>query len=191
MYIVALPIDMPEAAQAVDSVVSGPRVPNRIDTSAAPMLAISAVTQNGLSRSGPAENSFSCAISWVIRPPMPVPIEQPIRSPSASMSMPECSIASPAAFTAICANRSVLRIVRLSMNRLGSNSLISPPMSTQSSGIVTASTFETPERPLRIASHVSAAFRPHGVIAPNPVTTTASSLSLMLPALRRPPARHR
>jgi hypothetical protein len=58
MYIVALPSDIPDAAQAVHSVVSGPRVPSAIDTSAAPMFAIRAVTQNGFSRWGPSSNSL-------------------------------------------------------------------------------------------------------------------------------------
>ena len=59
MYIVAFPSDMPDAAQAVVSVVSGPRVPSAIDVSAAPMFEMSAVTQNGFRRSGPASKSFA------------------------------------------------------------------------------------------------------------------------------------
>ena len=109
------PIDMADAAQAVHSVVSGPRVPSAIDISAAPMFGIRAVTQNGLRRSGPASNSLRCAISSVLRPPMPVPIEQPIRSASARMSMPASSTAIVAAATANCAKRSVFRTERCSM----------------------------------------------------------------------------
>jgi len=104
-----------DAAQAVNSVVSGPRVPSAIDISAAPMFGIRAVTQNGLRRSGPASNSLRCAISSVLRPPMPVPIEQPIRSASARMSMPASSTAIVAAATANCAKRSVFRTERCSM----------------------------------------------------------------------------
>ena len=114
MYMVALPSDMPDAAQAVHSVVSGPRVPSAIDTSAAPMLAIRAVTQNGLSRSGPASKSLAWAISCVFSPPMPVPIEQPIRAASAAMSRSASATAWVAAATDSWAKRSVFRTVRLS-----------------------------------------------------------------------------
>ena len=117
----AFPSDIPEAAQAVHSVVSGPRVPSAIDTSAAPMLAISAVTQKGLRRSGPASKSFAWAISCVFSPPMPVPIEQPIRAASAAMSRSASATACVAAATDRCAKRSVLRTVRLSMYSVGSN----------------------------------------------------------------------
>ena len=100
---------MADAAQAVHSVVSGPRVPSAIDISAAPMFGIRAVTQNGLSRSGPASNSLRCAISSVFRPPMPVPIEQPIRSRVGADVDAGVLDGLVAAATANCAKRSVLR----------------------------------------------------------------------------------
>ena len=95
--------------------VSGPRVPCNIEISAAPIFGISAVTQYGFSRSGPASNSLRCAVSWVCRPPMPVPTEQPIRSASSRISMPESSIACCAAASAKWTKRSVRRAVRRSM----------------------------------------------------------------------------
>jgi hypothetical protein len=58
MYMTAFPTDIAEAAQAVHSVVSGPRVPYIIEISAAPMFGIRAVTQYGFRRSGPASNSL-------------------------------------------------------------------------------------------------------------------------------------
>ena len=109
MYSVAFPSDMPDAAHAVVSVVRGPRVPSAVDVSAAPMFEIRAVTQNGFSRSGPASKSFAYATSCVRRPPMPVPIEHPIRAASAAMSRSASATACDAAATASWAKRSVFR----------------------------------------------------------------------------------
>ena len=64
------------AAQAVHDATSGPRVPSSIDTYAAPMLGISAGTQNGENRSMPFANRCSCAMKSVFSPPMPEPIER-------------------------------------------------------------------------------------------------------------------
>ena len=95
----ASPIAIDEAAQAVVTVLDGPRKPYSIETIAAPMFGISIVIQSGLMRSMPFENRCSCAMSSVCRPPMPVATAVPVRSPrpSAVTSRPESSIASRAA----------------------------------------------------------------------------------------------
>jgi hypothetical protein len=55
----AWPIAMLEAAQAVHSDQSGPRVPSSIETQAAPMFGMIAGIENGLTRSGPRASSWS------------------------------------------------------------------------------------------------------------------------------------
>ena len=50
---------MLEAAQAVHSDQSGPRVPSSIETQAAPMFGMIAGIENGLMRSGPRSISWS------------------------------------------------------------------------------------------------------------------------------------
>ena len=56
---IASPIAMFEAAQAVHSDVSGPRVPSSIETQAAPMFGMIAGIESGLTRSGPRSSSWS------------------------------------------------------------------------------------------------------------------------------------
>ena len=189
----ALPIDMPDAAQAVHSVVSGPRVPSAIDTSAAPMLAISAVTQNGLSRSGPASNSLAWAISCVFSPPMPVPIEQPIRAASA---------------------RDIQVGVRNRLGR-GRDGQLGEAVGLAHRALVhvlgRVEPLHLPGDVHRALGHLEALdarharparpgcsprcrrmFSPHGVTAPIPeITTRRLPLALISPTLRPPPARLR
>ena len=55
----ACPIAMFEAAHAVHSDQSGPRVPSSIETQAAPMFGMIAGIENGLIRSGPRARSWS------------------------------------------------------------------------------------------------------------------------------------
>ena len=95
----ASPIAIEDAAQAVVTVLDGPRKPYSIETIAAPMFGISIVIQSGLMRSMPLAKRCSWARSSVCRPPMPVATAVPVRSPSPSAvtSRPESSIASRAA----------------------------------------------------------------------------------------------
>ena len=60
MWSSALPIAMLDAAQAVHSDDSGPRVPSQIDTQPAPMFGRIDGIENGPTRSGP----FSQRILW-------------------------------------------------------------------------------------------------------------------------------
>jgi hypothetical protein len=55
----ASPMAMFEAAHAVHSEVSGPRVPSSMETQAAPMLGMIAGMESGLTRSGPRSSSWS------------------------------------------------------------------------------------------------------------------------------------
>ena len=66
------------------------------------MLGISAGTQNGENRSMPFANRCSWAVKSVFSPPMPEPIEQPMRSASGAISSRAFSTASRAATTAKC-----------------------------------------------------------------------------------------
>ena len=56
---IASPMAMFEAAHAVHSDVSGPRVPSSMETQAAPMFGMIAVIESGLTRSGPRASSWS------------------------------------------------------------------------------------------------------------------------------------
>ena len=182
---------MADAAHAVVSVVSGPRVPSAIDVSAAPMFEMRAVTQNGFSRSGPASKSFAYATSCVRRPPIPVPIEHPIRAASAAMSRSASATACVAAATASCAKRSVFLTDFRSMYSSGSKPFTWPAIFGVPSGTTNSSMRETPDRPERMPSQVSSIVFPHGVIPPSPVMTTRRRpfAALMSPILRRPQVR--
>ena len=114
-----------EAAHAVHSESSGPRVPSSIETQPAPRLGMIAGIENGLTRSGPRSTSTEWH-SWNDRsPPMPVAIAAPIRWASGSISRPESETACRAAARIRCVNRSIRRAALRSIQSVGSKSFTS------------------------------------------------------------------
>jgi hypothetical protein len=114
-----------DAAQAVHSERSGPRVPSSIETQPAPRFGMIDGIENGLTRSGPRVVSVSQQ-SWKdFRPPMPVATAAPIRSASLAMSMPESDSACRAAASTRCVNRSIRRTCFLSTQSAASKSFTS------------------------------------------------------------------
>ena len=112
-----------EAAQAVHSEESGPRVPSTIDTHPAPMFGSRDGIENGPTRSGPL-SIRTLWQSWkLFRPPMPVAMDAPIRSASAATSMPESRCAWMAAASTIWVKRSILRELLRSIQSVGVEAL--------------------------------------------------------------------
>ena len=74
------PIAMLEAAHAVHSESSGPRVPSSIETQPAARFGMIWTIENGLTRSGPRSLSWSTHASNDLRPPIPVATAAPTRS---------------------------------------------------------------------------------------------------------------
>ena len=90
------------------------------------MSAMNDGTRNGDTRPGPLWKKTSNCSSSVPRPPMPLPIMQPMSSPSAAMSSPDCSIASAEAAIARCVKRSIRRTSLRSSHCSASNPATSP-----------------------------------------------------------------
>ena len=123
----ASPIACELEAQAETVEKLGPLKPYRMDIWPGAMSVIIIGIKNGLIRRGPRSMSVRDCCSKVCIPPIPELTITPIRSLSSlSKSMPECFTAFPAATTANCVNRSILRLSLRSMNSSGEKSLISP-----------------------------------------------------------------
>ena len=107
---------------------------------------------------------------------MPVPITTPVRSASGIRPLkPASSIACRTAATANCEARDMRRASLPGMYWVGSNPLISPAMVQGRPVVSKRVIWSMPERPLSTPSQLSATFKPTGVIAPMPVTTTRGS----------------
>ena len=119
------PMAMFDAAQAVHSERSGPRVPSSIETQPAPRFGMIDGIENGLTRSGPRVVSVSQQSWKERRPPMPVATAAPMRSASLAMSIPESDSACRAAASTRCVNRSIRRTCFLSTQSAASKSFTS------------------------------------------------------------------
>ena len=103
------PIAMFDAAQAVHSERSGPRVPSSIETQPAARFGMIWTIENGLTRSGPRSLSWSTQTSKDFSPPMPVATAAPTRSAIGAIWRPESVSACRAAASARCVKRSMRR----------------------------------------------------------------------------------
>jgi hypothetical protein len=154
---VALATACVPAAQAVQVFSAGPWRPWRIETAAVGAFAIIIGTRNGETRRSPRSRRIWIWSSRVWMPPMPVPIQTPLRLGSA-MSSPACSSAMSAAAMANWVQRSVRRTsLGLSNQGLGSKSWTR--RSPSGAG---------PFRPSQKASTPM----PQGATTPSPVTAT-------------------
>ena len=70
-------------------------MPSSIETRLAPMFGMIAVSENGLTRSGPRSSKVSHVSSNDLRPPIAVPKETPTRSHSGSISSPASCLRLP------------------------------------------------------------------------------------------------
>ena len=138
------------------------------------MLLMSIGITNGESRPGPFCRSTVCCASSVARPPMPLPIMQPKRSGFATGAvMPASSIASRAAPTASCVNRSARRTSLGTLkNFTGSNPRTSPAILQSNAAVSNCVIGPMPLTPfVMLLQKVWMSF-PTGVRTPIPVMTT-------------------
>ena len=136
--------------------------PYFIETAAAAAFDICAGIPSGDILAGPRSRSTSCWSSIVWIPPIPVARMQPSRigSYGRSPSQPASAIASPAATSASCENRSSRRISLTVRSSLGSKSVHAPAPS------------KIPHSPAAQREYSASAPTPSGVTAPSPVITT-------------------
>src|SRR6476620_579080 len=162
-------------AQADTGVWAPARAPISSETAAEDALGMSMGTARGKTRRGPFSRRLSHWSSSVQTPPIPVPMQAARRSGSTS-GAPASAQASREAMRAYWALGSSRRTSTLVSTSSGwvwivaANFTGSSYFSTQSKGMVFA-----PDRPARMASHVSGTLPPTGVVAPRPVTTTRRS----------------
>src|SRR5436190_3976840 len=166
------PIAICEAAQAAHDDRSGPRVPSSIETRAAAAFGITANNENGLTRPGPPSPTVSQQPSSARIPPIAVATEAPTRSGSFPISIPASASACRAAATTSCANRSICRARRDTIQRAGSNSFASQAKPTGKPLASNAPIGPAAERPSTKRSQLNPTPSANGVTAPNPVTTT-------------------
>ena len=84
---------MLDAAHAVHSDTSGPRVPSSIETHPAARFGSVCTIENGLTRSGPRRSIWRTHSSNELTPPIAVAIAAPVRSATRSTTRPESASA--------------------------------------------------------------------------------------------------